>query len=145
MANTTQDLSHIAWIKQGLAVVFTTQGQYDLAVEQLQEALTINQQINYQQGIAHNHFNIADTLYNKGDTDGALAHLQQALTVAKQINNKLLLALIYHGLANCHQVQHKAHEPATALCYAQKAHTLYTQLNHPDVTKTKALIDKLNC
>ncbi len=70
-----------------IGIIYSDKGDLDQALRYLQQALEIDREIGYQQGVASDLGNIGLIYSDKGDLDHALRYLRQALEIFTEIGS----------------------------------------------------------
>lgn len=80
-----------------LSIIYVRKGMYELAKEQLEEALTIAQQIGHREQICYILLNlgVVQANLNKDNLDFTLAYIEKAMAVAHEIGHLELLGMAY--------------------------------------------------
>ncbi|NHJ03871.1 MAG: tetratricopeptide repeat protein [Candidatus Heimdallarchaeota archaeon] len=82
----------------GIAHVYYSKGELDIALDYAQRALDIAKKANTKYGIGYGHFILGKIYIEKGETDKALHHLQTSLDLRLAMGNKNDLSLTFREL-----------------------------------------------
>ncbi|MET1258355.1 tetratricopeptide repeat protein [Flagellimonas sp. DF-77] len=88
--------------------LYSTLGQYDLAISQFQRALQLEEELNNTLGLAINNQNIGECLMFKGDLEGALDRYRRSLALNDDINNDFGRVICQNSIAQIHLKQGEA-------------------------------------
>jgi signal transduction histidine kinase len=86
----------------GIGNAYKNMGNYPLAIQNLQLALSYFEKLSYAEGIAGVHSNIGQCYQLKGDNIASLKHLRQGLSVLKGSPPSRAYLNLMHTMANAH-------------------------------------------
>lgn len=117
LAETVKNKSH--HIKRSINVslncignLYQTLGQYDLAIEQFEQALVLETELKNKLGLAINHQNIGECQELKGELENALKNYRKSLAYNEEINSNMGRILCKNSIS---QIYLKQNKPNAAL------------------------------
>ena len=99
---TPEERQQLGTVLNNISQIYKARGDYDQALEYLEQSLTISRQIGDRAGEGTTLNNISQIYKARGDYDQALEYLEQSLTIRRQIGDAAGAIATLHNRAHLH-------------------------------------------